>query len=281
MPRALPSASSSSIKMVRGALCCGHADELRAADREEGHAYLGGYRLGEQPLAGARIAHDLHALRDLAAEAADALRSAQELHDFLELCFRFVDSRDVGEAHTGLRLDAHLCLARSDSTARTHARPAHAFAHLWSLTGKSPVRTPHATIQSTAEHPAVRNEILIRLRERHGITHITIHFDEPLLTRCGALGPRRRAGTPRERRATTIHAQTPKIGIKAVLISFETYFHRKQSQLTDKTFVVSVDFALSPAQKAPGHCLCAPERCACTPTWRSAKATDRANRGGS
>jgi hypothetical protein len=159
--------------------------------------------------------------------------------------------------------------------------PAHAFAHLWSLTGESPVRTPHVTIQATAEHPAVRNGILIRLRERHGITHITIHFDEPLLTRCGALGPRRRAGTPRERRATTIHAQTPKIGIKAVLISFETYFHRKQSQLTDKTFVVSVDFALSPAQKAPGHCLCAPERCACTPTWRSAKATDRANRGGS
>ena len=88
-PRARPSASSSSMKMMAGAFCArlleqvaharrAHADEhlheLRAADGEERHARLAGDRLGEQRLAGAGRADEQDALRHPRAEPAVALR---------------------------------------------------------------------------------------------------------------------------------------------------------------------------------------------------------------
>lgn len=49
--------------------------------------------------------------------------------------------------------------------------------HVWSLTGEAPVMTLHATIEPAASHPAVLEEMLRRLRERHGITHATIQLE--------------------------------------------------------------------------------------------------------
>jgi hypothetical protein len=76
-PRARPSASSSSMKMMAGACCAGlleqvahprradadeHLDELAAGDREERHPGLAGHGLGQQRLAGAGRADQQHAL---------------------------------------------------------------------------------------------------------------------------------------------------------------------------------------------------------------------------
>ena len=84
LPRVLPRASSSSMKMMHGRLGFGllehvadarrpdadeHFDEVRAAEAEERHARLAGDGLGQQRLAGARRADQQHALRDAAAQA--------------------------------------------------------------------------------------------------------------------------------------------------------------------------------------------------------------------
>ena len=49
--------------------------------------------------------------------------------------------------------------------------------HVWSLTGEAPVITLHATIEPTADQPAVLEGMLRRLRERHAITHATIQLE--------------------------------------------------------------------------------------------------------
>ena len=74
-----------------------HLDEVGAGDREERHVRLAGDGAGEQRLAGARRADQQHALRDLAAEALELLRVAQELDDLLELLLGLVDAGDVVE----------------------------------------------------------------------------------------------------------------------------------------------------------------------------------------
>src|SRR5690606_30176996 len=75
-----------------------HLDELRAVDREEGHARLAGHRPGEQRLAGARRPHEENALGQAGAEPAVLLRRLQESDDLLELRLGLVHAGDVVEA---------------------------------------------------------------------------------------------------------------------------------------------------------------------------------------
>ena len=72
--------------------------------------------LGEQRLAGARRAHEQHALGDVRAEAADSCSGiSQELHDLLQLLLLLVRARDVAERSLFVtlagRLDAGLAEA--------------------------------------------------------------------------------------------------------------------------------------------------------------------------
>jgi hypothetical protein len=59
---------------------------------KNGHARLARDGAREQRLAGARRAHEQRALGDLAAEARELLRVAQELDDLLELLLGLVDA---------------------------------------------------------------------------------------------------------------------------------------------------------------------------------------------
>ena len=78
---------------ARGADADEHLDEVGAGDGEERHARLARDRAREQRLAGARRAHEQHALRDAAAEARELLRVLEEGDDLLELVLRLVDAR--------------------------------------------------------------------------------------------------------------------------------------------------------------------------------------------
>ena len=64
-------------------------------------------------LPGARRAHQQDALRDAPAELLELLRLAQELDDFLEFLFRFVNTGDVLERHffLGARRELRAALA--------------------------------------------------------------------------------------------------------------------------------------------------------------------------
>jgi hypothetical protein len=56
-----------------------------------------------------------HALRDLAAEALELLRVAQEVHDLLELGLRLVDAGDVVEGDAALLLGQQLRLGLAEA----------------------------------------------------------------------------------------------------------------------------------------------------------------------
>jgi hypothetical protein len=99
-PRWRPTASISSY--ARGADADEHLDEVRAADRVEGHAGLARDGAGEQRLAGAGRSEQEHALRDLGAHRLELGGVREVLLDLLELLDRLVHAGDVGER--GLRL---------------------------------------------------------------------------------------------------------------------------------------------------------------------------------
>ena len=82
---------------ARGADADEHLDEVRAGDREEGHARLAGHGAGEQRLAGARRAVEQDALGNARAESLELLGVLQELLDLVELLDRLVDARHVAE----------------------------------------------------------------------------------------------------------------------------------------------------------------------------------------
>ena len=104
-----------------------HLHEVGARDREEGHVGLAGDGAGQQRLTGARRAHQQAALRDLAAEALEALRVAQELHDLLQLLLGLVDARHVleGDAADLFRQQARLGLAEAHGLAAAALHLAH------------------------------------------------------------------------------------------------------------------------------------------------------------
>ena len=78
---------------ARGADADEHLDEVGAADREERHVGLAGHGPRQQRLAGARRAHQQHALGDPAAELLELLRLLQELDDLLQLFLGLVGAR--------------------------------------------------------------------------------------------------------------------------------------------------------------------------------------------
>src|SRR3546814_18473012 len=96
-----------------------HLDEVGAGDGEERHVGLAGDGAGEQRLAGARRADQQTALRDLAAEALELLRVAQELDDLLQLLLGLVYAGNVVQGaatdllgqQARIRLDAAHMLA--------------------------------------------------------------------------------------------------------------------------------------------------------------------------
>ena len=83
-----------------------HLDEVRAGDREEGHAGLAGDGAGEQGLTGAGRAVEQDALGDPGAERLELLRVLEEFLDLLELLHRLVDAGDVAEGDFR-RVDGH------------------------------------------------------------------------------------------------------------------------------------------------------------------------------
>jgi hypothetical protein len=85
-----------------------HLDEVRARDREEGHARLAGHRAGQQGLAGARGPDQQHALGDLAAQGGELLGGLEEVDDLLQLLLGLLDAGDVVEAHAGAFFGGHL-----------------------------------------------------------------------------------------------------------------------------------------------------------------------------
>ena len=84
---------------ARGADADDDLDELARGDREERHAGLAGDGAREQRLAGARLAAEQDAARDLRAEAAVLLGMLEEVDDLDELVLGLVDARHVGERH--------------------------------------------------------------------------------------------------------------------------------------------------------------------------------------
>ena len=156
-PRTLPRASSSSMKMMQGALLAGlleqvahargahaheHLDELRAADAEEGHLRLARDRPRQQRLARARRAHQEDALGHLAAQAAELLgRLVRNSMTSRELLLGLVHAGDVGEA-------------RLDLAARGRAWPC---SRRWPACRPGPWSRPCGVTRTTTARPAARS----------------------------------------------------------------------------------------------------------------------------
>ena len=111
-PRWRPTASISSTKTMHGELrlACSnrsrtrrgadaheHLHELRAGDREEGHARLAGDGAGEQGLAGSGRADQQHAARDPRAERVELLGVLEELDHLGQLLLGLVHAGHVVE----------------------------------------------------------------------------------------------------------------------------------------------------------------------------------------
>ena len=72
-----------------------HLDELRTADREEGHAGLASDGARKQRLAGAGRSDEQDAARDARAQRCELLRVLQELDDLGKLFLGLIDAGDV------------------------------------------------------------------------------------------------------------------------------------------------------------------------------------------
>ena len=81
-----------------------HLNEVGARDGEERHPGLAGDGAGKEGLAGSGRADEKHALRNLAPQALEALRVAEELHHLFQLLSRLVDPGDIGEGDLPLAL---------------------------------------------------------------------------------------------------------------------------------------------------------------------------------
>ncbi len=162
MPRALPSASSSSMKMMHGAFCLRlieeiahargadaheHLDEVGAADREERDARLTGHRARQQRLAGAGRSDQQDALGQLRAQPSEPRGRLQEVDHLAQLLLGLVDAGDVGEFDRHVLLHVHLGLAAADG----HEAVLVALAH--------PAR----------DHRPESNQQRYRQQPRHGI----------------------------------------------------------------------------------------------------------------
>ncbi len=160
VPRVLPSASSSSMKMMHGAFGFGllehvanagradadeHFDEVGARQAEERHARLAGDGLGQQRFAGARRADEQHALGNAAAEHLIFFGRLEKLDDFAQLFDGFVDAGHVFERDVDIFLGVHLAAAAAEGHRRAGAaQPAdHEDEHA-ARTGRSAPASAHS-----------------------------------------------------------------------------------------------------------------------------------------
>ncbi|MNX88027.1 hypothetical protein D3C86_1199840 [compost metagenome] len=87
-----------------------HFHEVRTGNGEERHIGFAGDGTRQKRLTGTRRANKQHAARNLAAEALELLRVAQEFHDFLEVLLGFVHTCDVIKRHAAMRFRQKLGL---------------------------------------------------------------------------------------------------------------------------------------------------------------------------
>ncbi len=74
-----------------------HLDEIRAGNREKRNVRFAGNRAGKQSFAGSRRPDEQYALRNAATELLEFLRIFQEVDNFVELFFGFVNSSNIFE----------------------------------------------------------------------------------------------------------------------------------------------------------------------------------------
>ena len=100
-----------------------HLDEVGARDREERNLRLARDGLRQQRLTRTGLAHHQNAARNLAAEALELGRIAQEVDEFGDLLLRFFNARDVGKRHFDLilALQARTRFAEGHGTSTTAA----------------------------------------------------------------------------------------------------------------------------------------------------------------
>ena len=133
-----------------------HLDEVRTGDREERHLGFAGDRLGEQRLAGARVADHQHAARDAPAQLLELGRVAQELDQLADLFLGLVTARDVRERDRIVGFVEHARLALAERERAAAAAALH-LAH---------EENPHADEQQHREprNEHLREETLLFLR---------------------------------------------------------------------------------------------------------------------
>jgi hypothetical protein len=92
-----------------------HLHEVRTRDGEERHVGFAGDGTRRERLAGTGRTDQQHAARDLAAEALELLRIAQELDDLFEVLLGLVHAGDVGKGHAAMRLGQKLGLGLAEA----------------------------------------------------------------------------------------------------------------------------------------------------------------------
>ncbi|MNL14146.1 hypothetical protein D3C87_1350760 [compost metagenome] len=92
-----------------------HLDEIRARNREEGHARLARHRARQQGLAGAGRADQQRALGDLAAQTLELARVLQEVDDLLQFFLGLVHAGDVVKGLAALVLGQQLGLGLAEA----------------------------------------------------------------------------------------------------------------------------------------------------------------------
>ncbi len=104
-----------------------HFDEVGTGNGKKGHIGLAGNRTGRQRLTGSGRTDEQHATRDLAAQALELLRIAQEFDDFLEVLLGFIHAGHIGERHATMRFGEKfgLRLAEAHCAARTTLHLTH------------------------------------------------------------------------------------------------------------------------------------------------------------
>ena len=98
-----------------------HLHELRTGNREEGHAGLPSYGLGEQGFTGTRGAHQQHPLGDLGAHGGEAIGIFEEIHHLTQFQLGPLDAGHVAEGHLGLGFHLHPGLALAEVHRRVAA----------------------------------------------------------------------------------------------------------------------------------------------------------------
>src|SRR5262249_36138750 len=96
------------VAYARGADADEHLDEVRAGNREERNVGFTRDRARDQRLAGAGRADQEHAARNLAAEALEFARIAQEFDNLLQVLLGLVDASHVLEGDAAMRLGQKL-----------------------------------------------------------------------------------------------------------------------------------------------------------------------------